>query len=205
VSFEDASVLPIAGLTAVHMLRIAGQLEGRRVLVTGAAGGVGRLAIQLADRAGAHVTGIVRDESRGAGLRELGADELITELTPERDEDYDVILESVGGASLGAALNRVAPGGIVIAFGASSPDPATFDVPGFYRRAPGARMYGFMIFVELRRTGTGPADLRFLAEEVAAGRLDPGVSVVESWREHATVVEALMDRRVAGKAVLRID
>jgi hypothetical protein len=92
----------------------------------------------------------------------------------------------------------------VISFGASSPDPATFDVPGFYRR-PGARLYAFMIFDELARTGTGSADLRLLAEEIAARRLDPGASVVERWREYAPVIEALMERRVAGKAVLRVD
>ena len=65
---------------------LGGNLYGRRVLVTGAAGGVGRFAVQLASRAGAHVTGVVRDPSRGEGLRELGADELITESTPDGDE-----------------------------------------------------------------------------------------------------------------------
>jgi NADPH2:quinone reductase len=193
VSFEDAAVLPIAGLTALHLLEVAGNVLDKRLLITGAAGGVGRIAIQLAHRAGARVTGIVRNEARGEGLRELGADELIT-----------VIFESVGGASLGAALNRVASGGIVISFGASAPEPATFDVPGFYRR-PAARLYAFMIFDELAATRTGAADLRLLAEEIAAGRLDPGVSVVESWREYGSVIEALMDRRVDGKAVLLID
>jgi hypothetical protein len=92
----------------------------------------------------------------------------------------------------------------VISFGASSPEPATFDVPGFYRR-PGARLYAFMIFDELAATRTGAADLRLLADEIAAGRLDPGVSVVERWRDYEPVIESLMDRGVAGKAVLRID
>jgi NADPH:quinone reductase len=205
VPFEDASVLPIAGLTALRTLRSAGDLLGKRVLVTGAAGGVGRLAVQLAHRAGAHVTGIVRDESRGEGLRELGADELITSFSDETEGRWDVILESVGGASLGAALTHLKPGGIAISFGASTAEPATFDVPGFYRLQPGARVYAFMIFDELERDRTGPADLRFLAGEIAAGRLDPGVSLVQSWREPDDAVAALMDRRVNGKAVLQID
>src|SRR5689334_9753032 len=106
VSFEAASTLPVAGLTAVRALTVGGMLLGRRVLITGAAGGVGRFAIQLAHHAGAHVTGVVRNEVRGEGLKELGADELITEITPE-GEHFDLILESVGGASLGAALARV--------------------------------------------------------------------------------------------------
>jgi NADPH:quinone reductase-like Zn-dependent oxidoreductase len=205
VSFEDASVLPIAGLTALRTLRSAGSLLGKRVLVTGAAGGVGRLAVQLAHRGGAHVTGVVRDEPRGEGLRELGADELITSFDDEADGRWDVILESVGGASLGAALTHLNRGGIAISFGASTPEPATFDVPGFYRLQPGARVYAFMIFDELESERTGPADLRFLAAEIAAGRLDPGVSLVASWREPDDAVAALIDRGVAGKAVLAID
>ena len=106
VSFEAASTLPVAGITAIRALEVGGALLGRRVLVTGAAGGVGRLAIQLAHRAGAHVTGVVRNAERGAGLRELGADELITTLEPD-GENFDLLLESVGGASLAAALTRV--------------------------------------------------------------------------------------------------
>jgi NADPH:quinone reductase len=205
VSFEHASVLPIAGLTALRMLRIAGPLLGRRVLITGAAGGVGRLAVQLAHQGGAHVTGVVRDESRAEGLPELGADELITSFDAQTDGRWDVILESVGGASLGAALTHLNPGGIAISFGASSPDPATFTAPAFYRAQPGASLYAFMIFVELDRDRTGPADLRYLAEQIASGRLDPGVSLVQSWREPDEAVAALIDRRVRGKAVLRID
>ena len=107
VSFEDASTLPVAGLTALWTLSYGGNLYGKRVLVTGAAGGVGRFATQIANRAGAHVTGVVRDESRGEGLRELGADELITSIDPGDDRRWDLILESAGGASLGAALQRL--------------------------------------------------------------------------------------------------
>ena len=73
VSFEDASTLPVAGLTALWTLSYGGNLYGKRVLVTGAAGGVGRFATQIANRAGAHVTGVVRDSGRGEGLSELGA------------------------------------------------------------------------------------------------------------------------------------
>jgi NADPH2:quinone reductase len=175
------------------------------VLITGAAGGVGRLAVQLAHRAGARVTGVVRDESRGEGLRELGADELITELTPEGEPLYDVILESVGGEGLAAALQRIAPGGIVLAFGNSSGTPTTFDVTRFYNRATGATLYGFRVFDEVAKHRSGASDLRFVAEEVAAGRLDPGVTAFGSWREPAEAVRALMERRVEGKAVLRVD
>jgi NADPH:quinone reductase-like Zn-dependent oxidoreductase len=199
VSFEAASTLPVAGLTAIRALEIGGPLLGRRVLVTGAAGGVGRYAIQLAKRAGAHVTGVVRDERRGQGLRELGADELITVLSPE-GEPFDLLLESVGGASLAAALTRVAPQGTVVAFGASSPEPTTFEVSRFYNRG-GARLYGLRVFDELRFLQSGVRDLKLLL----AARVDPQIDLVTSWRDADRALKALLDRRVAGKAVLRID
>jgi NADPH:quinone reductase len=203
VSFEAASTLPVAGVTAVRALEVGGPLLGRRVLVTGAAGGVGRFALQLAHRAGAHVTGVVRDTQRGAGLRELGADELITELEPE-GEPFDLLLESAGGASLAAALTRVAPDGTVVSFGNSSGEKTTFDVSRFYNRgAP--TLYGLRTWDELDRTRSGVRDLTLLAGELAARRLDPQVALVASWREPDGPLAALLDRRVAGKAVLRVD
>jgi NADPH:quinone reductase-like Zn-dependent oxidoreductase len=198
VTFEAASTLPVAGLTALRALEVGGPLLGRRVLITGAAGGVGSYAIQLAHRAGAHVTGVVRNAERGEGLRELGADELITELEPE-GENFDLLLESVGGASLAAALTRVAPQGTVVAFGASSPDPTTFDVSRFYGRG-GAKLYGLRVFDELARHRSGVRDLELLL----AARLDPQIDFVTSWEDHETAITALMERRVAGKAVLTV-
>jgi NADPH:quinone reductase-like Zn-dependent oxidoreductase len=203
VSFEAAATLPVAGLTALFALEAGGPVLGRRVLVTGAAGGVGRFAIQLAHRAGAHVTGVVRSLERGEGLRELGADELITELTPEGD-GFDLLIESVGGASLGAALARVSPRGTVVAFGASTPETTTFDVSGFYTRS-GAKLYGMRVFDELAMGRSAAHDLGLLVSELAAGRLDPQIALTTSWREPDAALAALMDRRVAGKAVLQID
>jgi NADPH:quinone reductase len=199
VTFEAAATLPVAGLTAIRALEVGGPLLARRVLVTGAAGGVGRFAIQLAHRAGAQVTGVVRTLERGQGLAELGADELITELEPA-GEPFDLLLESVGGASLAAALTRVAPRGTVVAFGASSPDPTTFDVSGFYGR--GAYLYGLTVFQELAIHGSGQRDLRLLIDELAAGRLDPQIGLTGSLWEPDDAITALIDRQVAGKAVL---
>jgi NADPH:quinone reductase len=198
VSFEAASTLPVAGLTALRALEVGGPLLGRRVLITGAAGGVGRYAIQLAHRAGAHVTGVVRNAERGEGLRELGADELITELEPE-GENFDLLLESVGGASLAAALTRVAPQGTVVAFGASSPEPTTFDVSRFYGRG-GSKLYGLRVFDEVARHRSGVRDLELLL----AARLDPQIDFVTSWEDYETAITALIERRVAGKAVLTV-
>jgi NADPH2:quinone reductase len=204
VSFEHAAALPVAGVTAVRALGVAGSVIGRRVLSTGAAGGVGRLFVQLAHRAGAHVTGVIGSPERGEGLRELGADELITDFDADQDERFDVILESVGGASMTAALHRIAPRGIVISIGNSSQQETNFDVARFYRQ-PGARLYGFMVWPELERTRTGPADLGLLGDLVAAGELDPQVSLTGSWRELGAALNALRERQIRGKAVMVID
>jgi NADPH:quinone reductase-like Zn-dependent oxidoreductase len=203
VSFEDAATLPVAGLTAVRALAVAGPLLGRSVVVTGAGGGVGRFAVQLAHRGGARVTAVASSPDRQEGLRDLGADDVVSQLTPE-GEHIDVILESVGGPSLAAALQRVARWGIVVAFGNSSGEPTTFEASSFYPRS-GARLYGLRVFNELERHGSAVRDLRFLAEEVGAGRLDPQVSLTSSWREAGAALDALIQRRVRGKAVLVID
>ncbi|PZS35322.1 MAG: hypothetical protein DLM61_02065 [Pseudonocardiales bacterium] len=176
----------------------------RRVLVTGASGGVGRFAVQLASRAGAHVTGVVGSPERGEGVRELGAEEIVVGLDDE-GEGFDLILESAGGASLAAALARIASGGTIVSFGNSSREATTFDVSGFYGRATGARLYAFLIFDELAREGSGAADLTLLAELVAEDALDPQISLEAGWRESTEAIEALLQRRVAGKAVLHVD
>src|SRR6266852_4144485 len=73
VSLVQAATLPVAGLTALHAVGRGGELLARRVLVTGASGGVGHFACQLARLAGAHVVGVVRQASHEAVVREAGA------------------------------------------------------------------------------------------------------------------------------------
>jgi NADPH:quinone reductase len=204
ISFEDAAALPVAGVTAVRILNVAGTLLGKRVLITGASGGVGRIAVQLAKRGGAHVTGVVGSPERGEGLRELGADELITDLAADESDPYDVIVESVGGPGLAAGLGRVAPWGIVISFGNSSGEETTFNVSPFYNLT-GASLRGLRVWPEIDRHKSGPADLRMLGELVAAGELDPQVSLTGSWRDPGPAIQALLERRVRGKAVLTVD
>jgi NADPH:quinone reductase-like Zn-dependent oxidoreductase len=201
VSFEQASTLPVAGLTALRSLEIGGFVLGKRLLVTGASGGVGRFAIQLAKLGGAHVTAVAR---RGDGLRELGADEVLPELATE-GEDFEVILDAVGGPVLGAALQRVAPMGVVVNFAATVTEPVSYPTRALFGRAPGATLHGLYIFSELEHTRTASSDLRRLADLVAAGRLDPQIDRVSSWTDAAGAIAALLARQVAGKAVLTVD
>jgi NADPH:quinone reductase-like Zn-dependent oxidoreductase len=201
VSFEQAATLPVAGVTAVRALELGGFVLGKRVLVTGASGGVGHLAIQLAHLAGAHVAALAR---RTEGLAELGADEVITELDPE-GTTFEVIVDAVGGSTLGAAIQRVAPAGTVISFASTTDEPVSYPTRALFGRAPGAQLYGLYVFTEVARRGSGTSDLRRLAELVAAGKLDPLIDLVVSWTEAGTAIEALLDRRVRGKAVLTVE
>lgn len=213
VSDAQAAALPVAGLTALKALDIAGPVLGRRVLVTGASGGVGRFAVQLAKRAGAHVTAVSSSAERARGLSELGADEVIHALEPpeagagqDAGTEWDAIVEAVGGATLGAALQRVATGGTIVSFAASNPaEPTTFPTRALFGRAPGARLYGLLLFAELAHSRSGARDLGRLAGLVADGALDCSVDHEASWRQAAEAITALLERQIAGKAVLRVD
>jgi NADPH:quinone reductase-like Zn-dependent oxidoreductase len=203
VSDAQAATLPVAGLTTLKSLDIIGSVLGRRVLVTGASGGVGRFAIQLARMAGAHVTGVSASPQRARGLTELGANEVLHELADSGPE-FDAIIEGVGGATLGSAMQRIAALGTIVSFASSDAAPVSFPTRAFFGRAPGARLQGLFLFAELRH-GDGARDLGRLVDLVAAGRLDCSIDQVRSWREAAGAVEALTDRRIAGKAVLTVD
>lgn len=202
VSFSQAATLPVAGLTALRALEVAGFVLGKRVLVTGASGGVGRFALQLAHLAGAHVTAMAR---RTEGLAELGADDVVSELAPEGKPVYDVIVEAVGGATLGAAIGRVAPGGCVVSFASTTGEPTSFETRTLFGRATGAAVHGLRLWDALTRAGnSGSRDLRRLADLVAAGRLDTQIDLELPWDRAGEAIEALLDRRVAGKAVLTV-
>jgi NADPH:quinone reductase-like Zn-dependent oxidoreductase len=203
VTFAQAATLPVAGITALRALEICGFVLGRRVLVTGASGGVGRFAVQLATLAGARVTAVSRNEERARGLRELGAADVVFDVADA--DEHDAVLEGVGGASLGAAMSKVAGRGTIVSYASSDSDPACFPARTLFGRAPGATLRGLYVFEEIERTGTGGSDLARLAALVDAGELEPQIDLEASWRDPAGALEALLDRRVAGKAVLHVD
>jgi NADPH:quinone reductase-like Zn-dependent oxidoreductase len=202
VSFSQAATLPVAGLTALRALRLGGMLLGQRVLVTGASGGVGHFAVQLAARQGALVTGISRHPGRGRALLQAGRVEIVPDISSLRGP-FDLILESVGGDSLSAALRLVARDGTVAVFGNSSGQDSGVSFGSFAGRAH-AKLYAFFVY-ESGEPPTFGADLGLLAEEIAAGRLQPQVGLEASWRDPLGALEALRQRQLEGKAVLNIE
>src|ERR1700675_4192398 len=200
VTFSQAATFPVAGLTALHALTKRGLLLGRRVLVTGATGGVGDFAVQLARLAGAHVTASARRADQVPALQQLGAHEVVVgdEIPPS--PKYDLVIESVGGRTLGTALAALPRGGVCVTLGVSASADVTFDTRTFFATGR-ATLYGFYLFTEL---GSEPASLglRRLADLVAAGQLAPHISLERPWAEISQVAKDLMDRRFPGKAVL---
>jgi NADPH2:quinone reductase len=202
VTFQQAAALPVAGLTALRALRLGGTLLGRNVLVTGATGGVGHLAVQLAAHSGAHVTGTSRQPERGAALTASGDVRLTSDLKSLKGP-FDLVLESVGGESLTTALRLVGRDGIVVLFGNSSGEESSVSFASFAGR-PHARLYAFFVY-ESGEPPTFGADLGLLAAEIGAGRLQPQVGLESSWRDPLGALEALRERKIEGKAVLSLD
>ena len=200
VGFEAAATLPVAGLTALRALRLGGSLLGKRVLITGASGGVGQFAVQFAALAGAEVTAQARAE-RGASMRELGATSIVSTVD-ELDGTYDLILESVGGDWLSAAARSVGPDGAVVFFGNSSRQPSSISFTDFGGH-PRARLLPFFVYE------SGPpafgVDLALMVRLISEGKLKPQIGFEGSWRELDKALAAFRDRKFGGKAILRVD
>jgi NADPH:quinone reductase len=202
VSDAQAATLPTAGMTALRSLEVAGLLLGKPVLVTGATGGVGRFAIQLAHASGAHVTALVRDAAASRELlRRLGASGVVEDL----DGDFDVVLDGVGGTTFGLAIEHVAPRGVVVNIATQDDEETVTFRAKRFDRAHGARIHMLDLFDELRRHASAISDLTRLCRLITDGRLDGQVEMEGSWRQPAPALEALLHRRIGGKAVLHVD
>jgi NADPH:quinone reductase len=197
IDLGSAAAVPVAGVTALRALRRLGPTNGRRVLITGASGGVGRYAVQLAARAGAHVVASVGSPARGEGLAELGAREVVVGLDDVSDPVYGA-LDHVGGRTLADAYALLEPGGCAQSVGMASLEPTTIDFEQARLRG-GAQIEAFVVGPRF-----GP-DLAYLLELIAAGELDPQVGWRGQWERAAEAVAALRDRRVRGKAVLEVE
>jgi NADPH:quinone reductase len=205
VSLQDAATLPVAGLTARAALAMGSPKPGRKVLITGASGGVGTMAIQLAAAQNAEVTVAIRNPANEKLVRELGANHVavgedLAGAAPHGP--FDLILESVGGETLGKALGLLAPGGKCVLCGASQSAITTFDASRF--RIGGTSLYGLVMQYELARTppSAGLAELLALMERKKLGSV---VEVLAPLAEVARVADDLVKRRFSGKAVLTVN
>jgi NADPH:quinone reductase-like Zn-dependent oxidoreductase len=198
--FVTAATLPVAGLTAAGILRLARTHAGDRVLVTGAAGGVGQFTVQLALQTRATVTGQAASEERAAAVRATGAEALVHpgDGSPV-DGEFDVVLDGIGGPMLGPLLSATARNGRVVVYGNSADAESTFRVETFYSKA--VTIYGFRVF-----TSVPPAqavkDMATLADQAASGTLSVKVQATAPLAEALPLIADLYDRKVTGKVVL---
>ena len=204
VSMVTAAALPLAGLTALRLIRVASQaaegIAGRRILLTGASGGVGHYFTELAANAGAEVTAITAAADRGARLTDLGAHAVLRGIK-DATGPFDLVLESVGGESMAAGLDRLRPGGTLIWFGQASRQPVTIS---FFDLLYGATSATIRHFSYADSPVPYGEDLAVLVRLVATGRLHPEVGRVAGWAATGTVLNDLRDRQIRGNAVLTI-
>ncbi|MET0837882.1 MAG: NAD(P)-dependent alcohol dehydrogenase [Marmoricola sp.] len=209
-SFEEAATVPTAGLIALQNLASVGQVRpGERVLVNGAAGGVGGLAVQLAVAAGAVVTG-VDSAAKEDVVRRLGAERFVdfttVDFTREADR-YDLVFDVPGNHPLRAVRRVIAPGGRYVLIGHDA-----FGTAG--RRWLGSiprfvRLMAMSFFVrELPRPDFAAQDkaiaMARLADLLAEGRLTPVIDRAFPLEEAAQALGYLASGQARGRVVLTV-
>jgi NADPH:quinone reductase-like Zn-dependent oxidoreductase len=200
VTLQTAAALPLTGTTALNLVRGAAPLLGRDVLITGASGAVGGLAVQLAALAGAEVTALA-SAAHASRLASYGARQTIDDLAMLDARDrFDVVLESVGGTTLRDAFTRIAPRGLILTFGNSSGEPTDFDLLGFIGHE-GARIQTYFSYAHEREAR---ANLETVLDLVASGRLVVDTLAVRDWEHLNEAIAAMRARRATGKPVLTI-
>ena len=200
IEMTTGAALPLAGLTALRLLRVAGPVASRKLLMTGASGGVGHYFTELASAAGAELTVVTATQERGERLRSLGARHILQDVS-DAHGSFDVVLESVGGASLQAALVRLRPRGTMIWFGEASREAPTID---FFRFWEGPASGVIRHFDYTDSDISDGQDLETLIRFVAEGRLHPEIGLIEDWDRTEEVLHQLRGRGVRGNAVLTV-
>jgi NADPH:quinone reductase len=198
VGFAQGAALPNSGLTAKHAIDLGGPLLGKTVLVTGATGGVGHFAVQLARLAGARVIGQVRTHERVALVRGAGADDVIVGDDVADHGPYDLIVDGVGGHVLADALRFLDPDGVAVAYGIAGGDPVlSLDLRHFV----GGNLYRLRMRNIYRHQP--PAEgLQTLIGLTAAHRLHPHVAREAKWADVGEIAQNVIDRAFDGKAIL---
>ncbi|GAA4686266.1 zinc-binding dehydrogenase [Streptomyces youssoufiensis] len=225
VDLAAASTLPVAAGSALRALRRLGPLLGRRVLITGAGGGVGRFAVQLAALGGAHVVASTSTPAHAEALRALGADEVwltgaagtTGTATAEASGPshpgegaglvpsgpvYGVV-ETVGGDQLVAAHAALEAHGTLVSVGHASGVGETFPFGALFGDQ-GRHNRTLTTFHLLQDATRLDEDLTWLAGLLAAGTLDPQIAWRGDWSRIGEATRALAGRRVPGKAVLEV-
>jgi NADPH:quinone reductase-like Zn-dependent oxidoreductase len=172
VSFDQAAAVPIAGLTALQALRDKGHLQpGQKVLINGAAGGLGTFAVQIAKSFGASVTGVCSTKNVEL-VRSLGADRVIDYSREDFTQDsarYDLLLDNVGNRALSAMKRVLSPNGKCVIAGAPKRMSAVFTwLLSIFARSLLLRQNFAFFIANINRD-----DLTTFGELITAGKITP--------------------------------
>jgi len=201
VDLLGAAVLPVSGVTALQGLRAGGVREGSRVLVVGASGAVGHLAVQIAAHLGAHTTGVC-SAANEAFVRSLGADDVIAydrERFTDHEGAWDCVFDLAGTEALGACLQTLRPDGRLVSSAGTDGGPWLGPLPRILWTA--ARSL-FDRRIAVLTTSSAPDDLATLLDWVDAGVLRPETRLVDLAAVPASVVNAPGGR---GKVVFSLE
>jgi NADPH:quinone reductase-like Zn-dependent oxidoreductase len=205
LSFEEAAVVPVSGVTALEAVVDHGRVAaGQKVLVTGASGGVGSYAVQLAAAYGAEVTGVASTAKLDL-VRSLGATHVVDYTTTdfaESGERYDLIVDIAGSSSLARLRRALAPTGTLVYTGGEGGDRLT---GGMGRQLAGRLL---SLFVRQRLTGfvnkERGADLERLTELIEAGRVRPSLDRVYPLDRAPQAMRQLESGEVRGKVAISV-
>lgn len=202
IPVEHAAALPLVAITAwLAVIDRARVRPGQRVLIHGATGGVGHLALQLAKIAGAHVTASVSTEIKTALARNLGADDVI--LGRDAPESaFDTVIDTIGGPNLDNTFRQISPGGTAVTIAART----TADLSPLHAKSATfhAIFMGLPLLTGQGRDALGTI-LRHVTSLIHQGRLRPLIDQIFPMSQVAAAHARLESGQATGKIVLRSD
>jgi NADPH:quinone reductase-like Zn-dependent oxidoreductase len=206
LSFEQAAAVPISGLTALQAIRDEGRVQpGQSVLIIGAAGGVGTLAVQIAKAFGAEVTGVC-STSKVVLVRSIGADEVIDYTVDDfadRAQRWDVIVDTAGRRSLSHLRRGLRPRGTLVIVGGEGGGRWTGGFGRQILRAPLLSLFSSQRLLPLI-SKERLDDLQQLAGMIEAGKLTPVIDRTYPLIEAPDAIRHLEEGHPRGKVVITI-
>lgn len=205
LSFEEGAAVPVSGVTAFQALRRAQVRAGQSVLVMGASGGVGTLAVQMAKALGARVTGVA-----GTGklelVRSIGADEVIDYMLEDFTDGYrrwDVIIDTAGRRPLRKLRRALGPKGRLVIVGGDGGGRWT---GGFFRGMLRGPLLSLFVGQKLAglTSKQNQADLRTVAELVESGAVTPVIDRTFDLVEAADALRYLEQGHPRGKVIVTV-
>jgi NADPH:quinone reductase-like Zn-dependent oxidoreductase len=206
LAFEQAAALPVSALTALQAVRDQAKVRaGQRVLITGAGGGVGTFAVQLAKARGASVTGVC-GPAKADLVRSIGADSVIDYTRQEIGGDgnrYDVIIDISGSRPLPVLRRALAPRGVLVLTGGDRYDRPVIAGMGRQARAPFLSLFtGQRLRAFIARENT--ADYQELAELAESGAIRPVIDRTYPLADAADAIRQIASGHATGKAIITI-